>query len=405
MANLSSADAVVIGGGVIGAAVAHYLAETGRRVAVIEKGGVGAGTSSRCEGFILVNDKMPGFDSRLALLGQALFPGLGDAIGADIAWNQPGSILIVESDEEMAEAERFCAERVAEGVPARILDGRTLRQAEPYLAGDVVGGMETACDGAVNPMALTQGLIRAAQKRGAAILTGTTVTGIRRTPAGEVEGVVTDRGDVSAPVVVNAAGVWAPAIGRMVGIDIPVSPRQGQILVTERTFSITHRKMMEFGYLMTKFEKTGYRRRVSPEMAENGVAFVFEPTGAGNYLIGSSRRFSGMDTTTDATVIRAIAQRALRFFPVLSRVRIIRSYAGLRPYAPDHFPIVSATRIPGFYVATGHEGNGITLSLITGTLMAQMIAGQPTAIDTGPLSLDRFTGAAGEKFSGEPEKA
>ena len=209
-------------------------------------------------------------------------------------------------------------------------------------------------------------------------------------PDGTLDRVESDAGHIIAPIVVNAAGVHVPAIGKMVGLDIPVRPRQGQILVTERTFSITGRKMMEFGYLMAKFGQGGYRRRVTAEMAENGVAFVCEPTGAGNYLIGSSRRFTGFDPATDPAVVRAIAQRAVRFYPVLKQVRLIRSYAGLRPYTPDHFPIVSPTDVPGFFIAGGHEGNGITLSLVTGRLMAEMIAGTPTVIDSRPLHIDRF---------------
>ena len=200
----------------------------------------------------------------------------------------------------------------------------------------------------------------------------------------------TDNGDIVTRTVINAAGVQAAAMGQLAGVNIPVTPRQGQILVTERTFPVTGRKMMEFGYLMTKFNQSEYVRRVTPEMEKNGVAFVFEPTGAGNFLVGSSRRFAGFDLTTDPGVIGAIAQRAVRFYPVLKQVRIIRCYAGLRPYTPDHFPIVSATTVPGFYVAAGHEGNGITLSLVTGRLMAEMIAGAPPVIDTEPLRLDRF---------------
>ncbi|MFW5635241.1 MAG: NAD(P)/FAD-dependent oxidoreductase [Thermodesulfobacteriota bacterium] len=387
---MDTADAVVIGGGVIGTAAAYYLAETGRKVTLIERNGIAAGTSSRCEGFILVNDKMPGYDARLGRLSQSLFPGLSDEIGFDIEWSPRGSLLLIESKEEMAVAEDFCGRLAAEGLDVRMLDRRRIHEIEPHLAEDILGGMETATDGAVNPMALAQGLARAAQKRGAAIRTGATVRDIRLTSSGKMDRIITDGPDILTPTVINAAGIRAPEIGRMVGVEIPITPRQGQILVTERTFGLTRRKVMEFGYLMTKFEKEGYRRRVTPEMEANGVAFVLEPTGAGNFLIGSSRRFTGFDTTTDPTVIRAIAERAVRFYPALARARLIRTYAGLRPYTPDHFPIISPTPVDGFFVAAGHEGNGITLSLITGKLTTQMIAGESPDIDLKPLRLDRF---------------
>ena len=109
-------------------------------------------------------------------------------------------------------------------------------------------------------------------------------------------------------MVVNAAGVWAPQIGRMVGLDIPIKPRQGQLLVAERTATVARRKVMEFGYMMAKFGTDSYSRKVTPAMEKYGVALVFEPTEAQNFLIGSSRRFVGTDISSDLNVMRAIAE-------------------------------------------------------------------------------------------------
>jgi sarcosine oxidase subunit beta len=164
------------------------------------------------------------------------------------------------------------------------------------------------------------------------------------------------------------------------------------MLVAERTFPVAGRKVMEFGYMMTKFESSNYARNVTPEMEKYGVALVFEPTEAANFLIGSSRRFVGRDTSCHIDVLRAMAQRAIRFFPVIKDIKIIRSYAGLRPFTPDHLPIISETGVPGFYVAAGHEGDGIGLSLITGKLISQMICGEQPSVSTEPLKLSRFKG-------------
>ena len=390
MAFCYQADAVIIGGGVIGTAVAHYLTRAGLRAALVEKHGVASGASGRCEGFVLVNDKMPGYDSRLAAWSQSLFAGIGDETGFDVQWHRTGSLLIAEDAAEMEMAAEFCGQLAAEGLPVQLLDANQTCALEPYLATDIAGTMLTDSDGAVNPMALAQGLARSARDGGGRLMAGTEVRSIGRTRTGAIERVITDGGDILTDTVINAAGVGAPAVGRMVGVAIPITPRQGQILVTERTFAITGRKMMEFGYLATKFHREGYRRRVDAQMEENGVAFVFEPTGAGNFLIGSSRRFSGFDRGTDLAVLGAVARRAARFYPVLKQVRIIRSYAGVRPYTPDHFPIVSKTAVPGFFVAAGHEGNGITLCLATGKLMAEMVTGAPMSMDVGPLCLERF---------------
>jgi sarcosine oxidase subunit beta len=390
----TTADVVVIGGGVIGTAVAYFLSKCRMDVTLIERGGIACGTSGRCEGNVLVQDKLPGFDCQLARLSQELFPLIAEEIGHDIEWTRKGSLLVIESQEELDAAAVFCRQMAAEGLPVRMLDAYEVHEDSPNLASDIVGGLEFACDGALNPMALSQGLSSKAEQLGAVMRTGTTVTGIRLDAGGGICRVDTDQGSIDTPRVVNAAGVWAPHIGKMIDMDIPVKPRKGQILVSERTFQVARRAVIEFGYLMAKFGKGGYQRRITPEMQKYGIAFVFEPTGAGNFLIGSSRQFADMDTTVDVQLLKAMAQRAIRFFPVIRHIQIIRSYAGLRPYTPDHFPIVSETRVPGFYVAAGHEGDGIGLSLITGKLMAQIIAREPTDISIEPLRLDRFEGRA-----------
>ncbi|MCP4691411.1 MAG: FAD-binding oxidoreductase, partial [Desulfobacterales bacterium] len=246
-------------------------------------------------------------------------------------------------------------------------------------------------DGSLNPMALAYGLARDAKKRGAIIRTHAEVTGIRLDSRGRVESVETDGGKIKTPRVVNACGIFAPRIGRLVGVEIPIRPRQGQILVSERTFPVGRRKVMEFGYLMAKFGGGDYKRDVDSDMEEFGVAFVFEPTRAGNFLIGSSRRFVGENLASDRRLLAALARRAIRFFPVIKDINVIRGYTGLRPYTPDHFPIISETPVPGFYIAAGHEGDGISLSLITGKLMTQIILGRPTEIEVDRLSLGRFT--------------
>jgi sarcosine oxidase subunit beta len=385
-----NADVVVIGGGVVGAADAYFLARRGFAVTLVERGGICQGTSSRCDGNVLLIDKMPGFDCRLARLSQDLFPQVAAELEEDIEWHRRGSLLVIESEAEMAVASDFCRRLQNEGIPVRILDGRAVHADEPRLAEGILGGMEADCDGSVNPMALTWGLVRGAARHGADILAHTAVTGIRRAAGGAVSGVETDRGTIATPRVVNAGGVWADGIGRMAGLEIPVKPRQGQILVGERTLPPARRKVMEFGYLMAKFGVGDYKRQVTPEMEAFGVAFVFEPTRSGNFLIGSSRRFVGRDTRCHPPLLAAMAARAITFFPVLRDVRVIRTYAGLRPFTPDHFPIVSDSPVPGFYITAGHEGDGIGLSLITGKLISQIIGGDPPDIDLGPLRLGRF---------------
>lgn len=200
-----------------------------------------------------------------------------------------------------------------------------------------------------------------------------------------------ENGTILAKNVVNACGVRAPLIGKMAGLDIPIRARQGQILVSEQTFRVARRKVHEFGYMLTKFQSGDYERPVSERVKRNEVAFVFEPTASNNFLIGSSRSFVGEDIRSEIDVMQALAERAIRFFPVIADIKVIRAYSGLRPFTPDHMPIVSGTGVPGFYIAAGHEGDGIGLSPITGKCMADIIAGEETFMDLSPLSFERFS--------------
>lgn len=384
----TAADVVVIGGGIIGSAIAYYTSKLGMGVTVIERGEIAGGTSSRCDGNILAIDKDPGFDSQMSLKSQDLVTELAQELDEEFEYRAPGSILVCENEQEMEAAESWVNRQQEAGLPFRMLTAADLHDEWPHMAKDLPGGLECATDSTVNPVLLTYSLAQTAKRLGATFCTHTEVTHIRRDAFGHVSGVETSNGVIHTRTIVNAAGVWAKHIGRMVGVEIPIEPRKGHILVSSRTNSIGKRKVMEFGYLMSKF---GGTRNVDKEMEQHGVALVFEPTASQNFLIGSSREFVGYDTTIDARVIRLIAKRAIRFFPVMQDIPMFRSYAGLRPWTPDHLPIVChVDEVPGFYIAAGHEGDGISLSAVTGKLVSEMLAGTETCIPIHPLRFDRF---------------
>lgn len=383
-----SADVVVIGGGIIGAAIAYYSAKLGMDVLVIEKGEIAGGTSSRCDGNILAIDKDPGFDSQMSLKSQQLVADLASDLDEEFEYRAPGSILVCENDAEMEAAERWVNRQKEAGLPFRMLNQADLREEWPFMAEDLPGGLECATDSTVNPVLLTYSFAQTARRLGAKFMMQTEVTAILRDEKGRISGVETSEAIIHTRTVINAAGVWSKRIGQMVDVDIPIEPRKGHILVSARTTSIGRRKVMEFGYLMSKF---GGQRQVDHEMEKHGVALVFEPTASQNFLIGSSREFVGFDTTVNAKVIQLIAKRAIRFFPVMKDIPMFRSYAGLRPWTPDHLPIVChVDEVPGFYIAAGHEGDGISLSAVTGKVMSEMLSGTKTCIPIEPLHLHRF---------------
>ncbi|ASR48853.1 glycine oxidase [Paenibacillus kribbensis] len=399
-----AADLVIVGGGIIGAAIAYYAAKSGLKVVLAERGEIAGGTSSRCDGNILAIDKEPGFDSRMSLVSQELVAELARELEDEFEYRAPGSILVCENEQEMQAAEQWVARQQQEGLPFRMLDQQALRKEWPHLAKDLPGGLECATDSTVNPVLMTYALANAARRMGARLLPRTPIRFVLKDEGGNVRGVETPNGVIHAGTVVLAAGVWTRSIGHSLGLSLPIMPRKGHILVSARMPSIGKRKVMEFGYLMSKF---GGQRSVDEVYEKYGVALVFEPTASQNILIGSSRQFVGMDTGVDQQVIRLIARRAIRFFPALANVPLLRAYTGLRPWTPDHLPIVSAVdEVPGLFIASGHEGDGISLAAVTGKLVSEMVRGEPTCIPVEPLRYDRFGEALngyenGHEFHGE----
>jgi sarcosine oxidase subunit beta len=175
---------------------------------------------------------------------------------------------------------------------------------------------------------------------------------------------VTRADEISTPTVICVAGIWSTDIAKLVGLDSPVKPRKGHILVTAKNPGFIKHPLLEGAYVST----------VQSAADDLQVAFVAEMTGFGTMLLGSSRQFVGDDRSASMGVMQAIASRASRFLPRLANTQVIRSYAGLRPWSPDHLPLIGPVQsVPGFYLATGHEGAGIGLAPVTGKLISDWI--------------------------------
>ncbi len=379
--------AVVVGGGVIGCACAYYLTRAGAAVTLVEAGALGSGTSSRCDGNVLLVDKNPGFDAAMTVLSQELLHGLSAVLG-EMEYRRPGSYLVCDGEDEVEPARRWVDEMREGGLPFEFLDREAVHRRLPDLAPDVPAGLYCAADSTLNPLLYVARLAAWAREHGAELRPYARVARLL-VEGGRARGVELASGErVAADAVVVAAGVWTPTLLRPLGLAVPIRPRKGTLLVSARGPRFGDLKVMEFGYLMNKF---GQERKATPEMERYGVALVYEPTTSGNFLLGSSREFAGEDTSVSLAVARAIARRGLRFYPGMARSTIIRAYAGLRPWTPDHLPVVSpAAAVPGLYVAAGHEGDGIGLAAVTGLLISDLLLERPPAIDLSPLALERF---------------
>lgn len=380
-------EVAIIGGGIVGCSVAYYLAESGLDCILIEKNDIASGTSSRCDGNVSIVDKDPGFDSHMSWVSQELIEDLAQKLDRPFEYRRSGSILVCDNDDEMQAAVEWVKTQNANGLKFNVLDQQDIRNESPFFADDIPGGLECETDSLINPYMFCYSLVDKAESAyGLTVKTQAEVTSITKDVDFTIE---TTNGDVRAKKIVNAAGVWAPFIGKMVDIDIPIIPRKGHILVGSRQEPVMMRNVMEFGYLMNKF---GRERIADERTAEHGVALVLEPTESQNFLLGSSRQFVGYDPTIDIRVVETMARRALRFYPKMDDFKIIRAYTGFRPYTADHLPIVSAVdEVPGFYIAAGHEGDGISLATGTGKLMEEIINEKSeTIMPTEPLSFNRF---------------
>jgi len=385
-----SVDAVIIGGGVIGTACAYFLARSGMKVALVERGDVASGTSGGCDGNIMAQDHQPGYDTTLTMVSNQIFQKLVNDLDWDFEYSQKGSILVIETEEEREFMLARLKQQIECGLPVRFVDREELYEQEPLLAPGFLGAIECASDAACMPIHLAVALARGARRLEAEIYTFEEVKQIALDGQRRVVGLTTDKREIRTPRVINCCGAWAPFIGEMVGLDIPIQPRRGQLVVVEQTAQVGQRKISEAHYIVAKFHPE-LTEGADAEMLKYGVAFVFEPTASGTMLLGSSREFAGYDTRVTLPVIRAIIRRAVRFIPSLATLHCIRTYGGLRPYTPDHLAIVSGVEeVPGFYIAAGHEGDGIGLAPLTGQLMSQIIHGEPTTVDVTPLRWSRF---------------
>jgi D-hydroxyproline dehydrogenase subunit beta len=371
---LASADVVVIGGGVIGAACAFSLVKAGVRVTVVERGGVGQEASGANMGLVtlfttyshLEPDTGPFF--HLARASADGYLALVEEVGLDIEYERTGGLVFADNEEKLRGIRRAYEGYLAHGVPVEWLGPEGVRACEPaFVHAGILGAVFCPLNGYVNPMLATRAYALGARRQGATLLLGTAVHGIM-CERGRVRAVQTSAGEIPCGFVVNAAGAWAAEIGRMVGADIPIRPARGQMLVTEPAPRII-------------------RRVVS------GGEPAARQTRRGNVLIGSMVEDVGFDKGVTTGVLGHFARGILPFFPTLRGLQVIRTWAGLRPASPDHSPIIQLLDEPqGFCLATGHSKRGMIQAGGTGQLVTELILGKPPFLPLAPFSLHRFDG-------------
>ncbi|WP_433423117.1 NAD(P)/FAD-dependent oxidoreductase [Microtetraspora malaysiensis] len=383
-------DVVVIGAGMVGAACAYYAAREGLSVTVVDRASVAGGATGSGEGNVLVSDKEPGPELDLAVLSCHLWTELAAEAGEPCGFeHEPkGGLVVAESDEVLRALTELAGRQEKSGVATHRVTADELGGYEPHLAPGFAGGVFYPQDAQVQPMLAAARLVR--RWPGVELRTGTEVTGLL-TERGRVTGVRTGAGDIPAGAVVNAAGVWAGEAAALAGVELPIMPRRGFILVTEPLTARADGRPL----VRHKVYTAAYVTNVASDSEGLETSAVVEATQAGTVLIGASRERVGFDRTVSLPVLARLARQAVGLFPALADVRAIRAYCGFRPYCPDHLPVIGADpRVSGLYHACGHEGAGIGLAPVTGLLIARLLTGAVPELDLAPFRPDRFTGAA-----------
>ncbi|MFE2979079.1 NAD(P)/FAD-dependent oxidoreductase [Streptomyces sp. NPDC059258] len=360
-------EVVILGAGIVGAACAFHAASAGLDVTVLDRGPVGAGTTSRGEGNILLSDKEPGPELELARLSRDLWDEAADELGPEtFEFEVKGGLVVAGAPEGIAALHAFAACQAAAGVRTELVD--RVGDFEPNIAPSLPGGVHYPQDAQVQPVLAAAALLRAAVRRGARVRIGEAVAAVTGT-GGRITGVRTAGGVVlPADAVVNAAGTWGGEVGRRLGAPVEILPRRGFVLVTEPLPRMIRHKVYSADYVANVAS--------SDEGLETSC--VVEGTRAGTILIGASRERVGFDTAMNPAVVALLAAQACRLFPFLRDVHLIRAYRGFRPYCPDHLPVVGPDpRVPGVLHACGHEGAGIGLAPGTGALITAQLLGRP----------------------------
>jgi glycine/D-amino acid oxidase-like deaminating enzyme len=362
--NAASYDAVVVGAGIVGAACADECVRQGMRVAVVDGDVIGGGATAAGMGHIVAMDDSEA-QFALARYSQQLWQELRPALPADVEYEQCGTIWVAADEEEMAEVHRKQDYYRQHGVPAEVLDQHALERTEPNLRKGLAGGLLVPEDAVLYPPCAARFLIERAQAGGATIHLGC--------PAAQLEnGVVRleDGRELSAGSIINAAGNGAALLTP----GLAIKKRKGHLIITDRYPGFVRHQLVELGYLKS-----------AHSTVSDSVAFNVQPRQTGQILIGSSRQYDVEDKRVDNPLLLRMLSRAQHYMPDLAQMSTIRVWTGFRAATPDKLPLIGPW--PGdttLFLATGHEGLGITTSLASARILVDQIAGRKAAIPVEP---------------------
>lgn len=363
-------DVIIVGAGIVGAACALECASRKLRTLVVDGSGIGTGATAAGMGHIVVMDDSP---AQLALThySQRLWRELSAKLPVDVEFEACGTLWIAANEEELQEVLRKQAVYRSAGVGSEILDGHALAEAEPNLRCPLAGALLVPSDAVLYPPCAARYLMREAMGMGAELYAPRKV---RAAGAGRVQ--LDDGTQLYAAHIVNACGAEAKSLLP----ELPIRKRKGHLVITDRYPSFVRHQLVELGYLKSAHSLT-----------TDSVAFNVQPRKTGQVLIGSSREYDVEANHVNQAIVAAMLTRAQAYLPGLGALQAIRTWTGFRAATPDKLPLIG--RWPGdgtLFLATGHEGLGITTSLGTAKLLATAMFGEKAEIPIEPYLPYRF---------------
>lgn len=362
--NAASYDVAIVGAGIVGAACADECTRRGLKVVMLDRDVVGSGATAAGMGHIVVMDDS---EAQFALtrFSQQLWQELRSEMPADVEYDECGTIWVAADDEEMAEVHRKHKYYGERGVVTEILDAEALRALEPNLREGMKGGLLVSGDAVLYPPCAARFLMERAQLGGATIRMGCAVRAIHH-------GCVTcdDGSEVRANTVVNALGAWSPELTPY----LDIRKRKGHLAITDRYPGYVRHQLVELGYLKSAHSVAG-----------DSVAFNVQPRRTGQILIGSSRQYGAEHREIDSRILARMLQRARSYMPGIERLTVVRCWTGFRAATSDKLPLIGPWhRDESVWMATGHEGLGITTSLGTARILVDQMTGREPEIPIAP---------------------
>lgn len=369
-----SGDVVVIGGGIIGCAVARELASRGLRTTVVERGTPGQAATRAAGGMLspYLEAGRPGPFLELCIHSLEIYPGwlrsVAEESGVSIPMRDSGKVVAALSEDgalRLRDRMSWWRER---GADATWLEGEELRDAVPGLSRDAVAGVHIGRDRSVDNRRLGEATWKAAEARGASFRVGTRALGIE-SAGGAVTGVRLQGGtSLSAYRVVVAAGAWS---GRLAGLPgpLPVEPVRGQMAAV-------------------------HLGEDAPDVTVEGPECYLIPRDGGRVVIGATSERVGFDARATPGGLAGLLAAAIRLLPAIAGAPLLEVWAGLRPGTPDDLPVLGPDpRLEGLFHATGHYRNGILLAPITARLLGELLSGQAPSRSLEPFRPERFGSA------------